>query len=208
MRAARGLRPSYEIDFMDDIEGYRRRLAALSNDRAGNRGASLADYQAAQSRLRQLKRDVLARVAGLRSDVQERAAASLEGPPTLREAWRRRREGAGKLLSDVQQRVIGMVTREDGDAIEALTRINEEIDARLERLAGLERSLARRPEGDARTEPRPRPAEDEAAGNDDLYAAVGAAVQRGEKADAHCPHCGRGLAPDDRFCRRCGHRLV
>ncbi len=190
---------------MDEVESYRRRLAALS----GRTGAapSLAEVQAARERLRQLKRDVLARVEGLRDEVQEQAMASRKGAVTLGEAWNRRREGAKKLLADVRRRVIGLVDREHGKAIESLSEINVEIDQRLEKLEALETRLARTG-GGVRPDTRPRPVEEDEAGDDDLYAAVGAAVQQGEAGDAFCPHCGKGLASGDRFCRRCGHRLV
>ena len=171
---------------MDEVESYRRRLAALSADRAsigaGTPAPSLAEVRAAQGRLRRLKRDVLARVEGLRDEVQRQARAPRKGRPTMGEAWSRRREGAKKLLADVQRRVIGLVDREHGQAIESLSEINGEIDTRLEDLDMLESRLAGQVGGDAGLETSPGSAENEAAGDDDdddLYAAVGAAVRKG-----------------------------
>ena len=211
---------------MDEIKDFRRRLAALSTRGA----ATLAGCRSRQSRLRELKREVLERLADLRSEIRERARRSLEGPPSPREVWERRQEGAKKLLADVQERVIGLVDGKPGDAVEALTGINEEVDARLADLEQLESRLssgagARRAEiareaatGDADDDQvyaaagaavRPPKAETEvAAPSDDVYAAAGAAVQKGEPlSDAYCPHCGQGHEADDRFCRRCGRRL-
>ena len=104
-----------------------------------------------------------------------------------------------------------------GSAVEAWAEINREIDRRLDRLAGLEVKLARvAGEGDAPAPPvppvppaadRPQVARRETPDDDDLYAAVGAAVQKGSRSGAFCSHCGQGVEPADRFCRRCGRRL-
>ncbi len=224
---------------MDTIKDIRRRLAALSvrevEKGSASPAASLADCRALQIRLEQLKREALERIADLRSEVGERARERVKTRPSLSDGWRERQEGAKKLLADVQERVIGMIDGKQGDAIEAWTKVNEEIDARLARLEELEPRLARAA-GDAtvsrRKPARAAQAEDvdadddlyaaagatarpTAAGaeaedgdaRDDLYAAVGAEVRKSGQSDAYCPHCGRGIEPDDRYCRRCGHRL-
>ncbi len=223
---------------MDKIKDIRRRLAALSvagvDAESRSPATSLADCRAIQSRLRELKREVLVRIGALRTELTEQARESLGSRPSMRQDWQRRKEGAKQLLAGVQKRVIGLVDGKHGDALEAWSRLSEEIDARLSKLEGLETRLARvageaagvgrqaarspategEDSGDdlyaaAGASARPQPAGDEAedAGNDDLYAAVGATVRKGGKAGAYCPHCGQGLEPDDRFCRRCGHRL-
>ncbi len=231
---------------MEKIKDIRRRLAALSTRGveadSSSPATSLADCRATQSRLRELKREVLARIAGLRTEVREQARASFKYRPSVRETWQRRQEGAKKLLAGVQERVIGLVDGKHGDALEAWSQVSEEIDARLAQMERFESRLARtvgdaagsrragaRPSGgrppkaEAESDddlyaaagaaqpgtrsPGSRPPKAEDAGGDDLYAAVGAEVQKGEPRGGYCPHCGRGLEPDDRFCRRCGHRL-
>ncbi len=234
---------------MDKIAEYRRRLAALSIEGVDadspSPAKSLADCRLLEGRLRELKREVLERIAALRAEVRERARASLEPRPSLREVWQRRsvppkgdkwKEGAKKLLSDVQLRVIGLVDGKRGDAGRALGQINQEIDRRLARLAELEARLKRVAEGGTGArrdterppttkaeaedpggddiyaavgaEARPPKAEAEDPGDDDLYAAVGAEVRKEGPRGAYCPHCGRGLGAGDRYCRRCGHRLA
>ena len=101
-------------------------------------------------------------------------------------------ERARGLLADVRQRVKGLLDDKGAAAVAAWAEINREIDRRLDLLAELEGKLARRETDDE---------------SDDLYAAVGAAVQKGSRPGAFCVHCGHGIEPDDRFCRRCGHRL-
>ncbi len=210
---------------MKKIEDYRRRLAALEVEQA----ASLAASRSLESRLRSLKRQVLAKLTALRAGAGERGARSRKP---------RTEEGARKLLKDVHDRVTGLLDNRDAaTAVEEWSQINQEIEARLARLAELEPTLARaadeaaagvRPAGPPSTEGReaagedpdddlyaaagPRPAdrpgtERRESGDDDLYAAVGAEKQKGSRHDAYCPHCGKGVEPDDRFCRRCGHHL-
>lgn len=216
---------------MEGIKEIRHRLDALTTDTI--KEYSLADCQELKAQLRKLKQDVLASIAGLRTGIQERASAATKSRRSLRETWRQREDGAKKLLADVQERVIGLVDGKHGDALEAWSRINQEIDARLAKLAKVESRLSRVTSDGAvtlRTEPKPsqtedaenedlyaaagamaRPQETEAKAeepdNDNLYAAVGAAVRKGQPRDAYCPHCGQGLDPEDRFCRRCGHRM-
>ncbi len=217
---------------MDKIAEYRRRLAALSTEGVDADSPSpakaLADCRSLEDRLRELKREVLARIAALRAEVREQAKASLKPLPSAR------KERAKRLLADVQQRVIGLVDGKRGDATRAWAQINQEIDQHLARLARLESRLtrvasarrvaARPPKAEARAEdsgdddlyaaagaaahPPKAEARAEDSGDDDLYAAVGAEVRKGEPSGAFCPHCGRGLEPDDRYCRRCGHRLT
>ena len=223
---------------MDQIKDIRRRLAALTvsgvDANSSTPATSLADCRAIQSRLRELKREVLARIRALRTEVSDRARESLRSRPSMREDWKRRREGAKQLLTDVQKRVIGLVDGKHGDALEAWSKVSEEIDERLAKLEELETRLARvageAAVGRRRAAPppaaeneaegtddlyaaagaatRPPPAQDEPEeAGDDLYAAVGATVKKAGKAAAYCPHCGQGVEADDRFCRRCGHRL-
>jgi len=124
----------------------------------------------------------------------------------------------------------------DGDKVEAVedwSEVNLEIDGHLEYLEGLENDLAYAVESVAETgskAPPPLPVDDtgdiekpgiapsnlarrtdteeaESGFDDDFYAAVGAEVKKGAKGGTFCPHCGRHIDADDRFCRRCGHRL-
>ncbi len=232
---------------MDKIKDVRRRLAALSTGGIDADSplpaTSLADCRVLQSRLRELKREVLARIAALRTEVTERSRESVRARPSMRGDWQRRKEDAKGLLANVQKRVIQLVDGKHGDALEAWSLLSEEIDARLSRLETLETRLTRVAgeddtiylegppplpqdpdvrKGDenqtsdddlyAATGAAARPpgaaAKAEDTGHDDnLYAAVGATAQQGEKADAYCSNCGKGHASDDRFCRRCGHRL-
>lgn len=195
---------------MDKIEDCRNRLAALTTEGIGAPHASPADSLAAcrarRVALRELKRDVLARLYSLRTATHAQAKKTLGPKPSPGELWERREEGARRLLEDVRQRVIGHVDDASAEAVEAWGEINREIDRRLGLLAELERKLAaaagEAPAGAARNEKRDREAAD-----DDLYAAVGAAVQQGLTGSAFCPHCGQSVEPDDRFCRRCGHHL-
>ncbi len=241
---------------MTEIKDVRRRLAALSTDgvdaTSASPATSLVDCRALQDRLRELKREVLARIAALRAEVGDVASARLrrdqarESLASTQGDWQRRKEGAKKLLAGVREQVIGLVEGKHGDALEAWARLSEEIDARLAKLEEIESKLARaageddalyledRPAvaedaGARREAVRAPEAEDEGAGDglyaaagastrtpvakteetekDEFYAAVGATVQKGGKAGAYCPHCGQGIEPDDRYCRRCGHRL-
>lgn len=201
---------------MEKFEEYRSRLAALDAEGASSdasSGVSLAACRSLQDRLRELKREILAQLFTVRANVHRQAKRSLGPRPTMRELWDRRDEGAKNLLKDVQLRVTGLLDDKDGSAaVGTWSGINQEIDARLGRLAELERELSRAAAGPAEdlapglTE-RPKPDRQEAA-EDDLYAAVGAAVQKGAAAgDAFCAHCGQPIDADDRFCRRCGHVL-
>ncbi len=243
---------------MDTIKDIRRRLAALStvDTDSPSPATSLADCRAIQSRLRELKREVLERIAALRTGVSERARESVRSRPSIGEDWKRRRDDAKQLLADVQKRVIGLVDGRQGKALEAWAQVSEEIDARLAKLEELETRLARvagetvagppplpaqaeaatdddlyaaaatttRPPKPADAEEDeeadddlyaatgaaakpPEPADEDEEASDDLYAAVGATVRKAGKAAAYCPHCGQGVEADDRFCRRCGHRL-
>ncbi len=195
------------------IKDVRRRLAAISSpslDGASPASAtSLADCRVAQSRLRELKREVLARITDERTEIRDRARESQEARPSISEGWRRRQEGAKKLLAGVQDRVIQLVDGQHGKNLKAWTELSEEIDQRLTRLEELEPRFERAASAVRNVSkpppvPRPPAAEED---SDDLYAAVGAAVQKGEPSTAFCPHCGQGIEPEDRFCRRCGHRL-
>ncbi len=196
----------------------------------------LADCRSLEGRLRELKRQVLGQIASLRGEAQERAKASLKPRPSLREAWERRQEGAKRLLADVHQRVIGLVDGKHDDAARAWGQINQEIDQRLARLAELEtrltgvvgeatgagrvatrrRKTAAEDTADddlyaavgAEACPPEAKAETEDTAEDDLYAAVGAEARKGQPRAAYCRHCGQGLEADDRYCRRCGHRLA
>ncbi len=210
---------------MKEIEQYRRRLAALRVEQTASRAAR----RSLEDRLRGLKEQVLARLTALRDRAVERGSRARKP---------RTEEGARALLKDVHDRVTGMLDNRDASSVvEEWSRINQEIDERLARLAQLEAKLARGA-GEASTAARPveRPSgegreaagEDEgaddlyaAAGHredrpggeareevsDDLYAAVGAQTRKGERHDAYCPHCGKGVESGDRFCRRCGHHL-
>lgn len=191
---------------MDAYEAYRSRLADLDAEGA----PSPAACRAARERLRELKREILARLFEVRAHV-DRQAQRARGPgPTLGELWDRRDEGARALLKDVRLRVTGLLDDEEGSAaVDSWARLNQEIDARLERLAERERELSRAVgESAAASRRTARPvAEDRDAAEDDLYAAVGAAVKKGAKGGPFCSHCGQPLDAGDRFCRRCGHRL-
>lgn len=198
---------------MEKIEEYRNRLAAFTTAGVGSPDASPAESLKAcrslQSQLRDFKREVLAQLLTLRAKTQEQARRSLD-LPSLRELWERRDEGARKLFEDTQERLTGFLDDEAEDAMEAWAEINEEVDARLGRLAELEHKLARAAgEDDAGAfHPRNRPGiGPRDTGDDDLYAAAGAAAQQGTKRGAFCARCGRGIEADDRFCRHCGHSL-
>ena len=220
---------------MDRIADHRRRLSALtveSVERIAAPAEALAACRATRDRLRDLKRDVLTELTDLRAEVSRQGKKARQGGPTLREAWKRRDEGARKLLRDVQERVTGLLDGDEGKALESWSQINREIDSRLARLAEIEPRLARAVVGDrpltlpgqhkapavseesddvyaaaGASAAKPERAKPEQVMSDDAYAAVGAAVRKGERHDAYCPHCGTGVAPDDRFCRKCGHRL-
>ncbi len=218
------------------IKDVRRRLAALATgsvDASSSPATALADCRVVQSRLRELKREILARIAAERAELSDEARESLRGRPSLKDDWRRRQEGAKKLLADVQERVIGLVDSKRGKALEAWSDLSEEIDARLAQLEELESRLAREAgarQTARRPPPVPPPPEAEDDHGDDLYAAagaparpprpdaadagggalsaaVGATVRKQGRSAAYCPHCGQGIDSDDRFCRRCGHRL-
>lgn len=222
---------------MESSDQLRRRLAALDVGRVRREkrapGTALIACRSLEGRLRELKREVLRDLHELRDDVHQQGRRAFGKKPTAKEMWRRRDEGARKLLADVRARVIGKIEDDDVDAIEVRSEIRREIDARLEELEQLEVELAAKTgeelppipgrsrsaaeeEGDdelyARAgadapPPRPAPESEPEGEDDDLYARVGAAVQEGERGDAHCPHCGRAIEDGDRFCRRCGHRL-
>ncbi len=172
---------------MDQIADHRRRLAALtveSVERIAAPAEALAAGRATRDRLRDLKRDVLAELSDLRAEVSRLGKKSRQGRPTLREAWKRRDEGARKLLKDVQERVTGLLDGDEGKALESWSRINQEIDSRLARLAELEPRLARAVVGD-----RPltlpgqhRPRADLEERDENLYAAAGAAAAKPERA--------------------------
>ncbi len=202
---------------MTKIEQYRRRLADLGVEEieAGSAtpATTLAACRVLESRLRQLKRDVLAEVTALRDRAEGRGARSRK---------RLSQEGARKLLKDVHDRVTGFLDNRDAATVVGeWSEISREIDARLARLAelelGLVRAARRETPGEdadddlyaaAAARPRDRPeVASRESGGDDFYAAVGAVAQKGEAHDAYCPHCGRGVEADDRFCRKCGHRL-
>ena len=196
------------------IKDVRRRLTAISTPSldatSPTSATSLADCRVAQSRLRELKREVLARITDERSEIRDLARESQKTRPSITDGWRRRQKEAKKLLAGVQDRVIKLVDGDHGKALKAWTALSEEIDERLNRLEELEPRLeraARAPRPVSKPPPVPRqpPVPDDA--DDNLYAAVGAAVQKGEPSTAFCPHCGQGVETDDRFCRRCGHRL-
>lgn len=197
-----------------NIKDVRRRLAAISTpslDSASPTSATaLADCQVAQSRLRELKREVLARITDQRTEIRDLAQESQKARPSVTDGWRRRQEGAKKMLTGVQERVIGLVDGKPGKTLEAWTEVSEEINERLAKLEELEPRLqraagTRQPAG--KPPPLPRPSET-AEDEDDFYAAVGAEAQKdGEPRTAFCPHCGQGIDDEDRFCRRCGHRL-
>ena len=200
---------------MAKIDLFRNRLATLTADGIEGPGTSperaLAACRSRQERLRSLKRQVLAQLFALRVEVQEQTRKTRGPRPSMRELWERRDEGARELLADVKQRVTGLLDEETPDAIEAWSEINEEIDAKLASLAEIESRLAASTgeldAAAARIERRLRSDRQESHEDDDLYAAVGAAVQDGERPTAFCSYCGHGIEPDDRFCRRCGHRL-
>jgi hypothetical protein len=199
---------------MEQIERYRSRLAALTTAAMESPdaipGEALAACRAQQSGLRQLKKEVLAHLLTLRARAREDARRSLAPNPSLKELWERRDEGARELLDDVRERVTGLFDDADAEAVEAWGEISREIDERLDRLRELEPKLARA----AGEEPAAalglpgRRRLDRDAGDDDLYAAVGAAVQKGSRPGAFCSQCGQGVASGDRFCRHCGHRLA
>ncbi|MCP3960656.1 MAG: zinc ribbon domain-containing protein [bacterium] len=194
---------------MGKIDICRSRLANLTVE--GSPEKSLEACRSRQKRLRSLKREVLAQLLALRIEVQEQTQKTRGPKPSLRELWERRDEGARELLADVKQRVTGLLDEETPAAIEAYSEINEEIDARLAKLTEIESRLAgvtgEVDDAAARIERRLSSDRSEDHEDDDLYAAVGAAVKEGPRPDAFCSHCGQGIEPDDRFCRRCGHRL-
>ncbi len=72
---------------MDKIKDVRRRLAALSTGGIDADSplpaTSLADCRVLQSRLRELKREVLARIAALRTEVTERSRESVRARPSM-----------------------------------------------------------------------------------------------------------------------------
>lgn len=200
---------------METFEEYQSRLAALAAEGAGSPGASpeasLAACRSARDRLRELKREILAQLFKVRAHIHRQAKRATGQGPTLGELWDRRDEGARSLVKDVQLRVIGLLDDKGGSAaVEAWARLNREIDAHLRRLAERERQLARAAVGedDVASRPPGLPApERRKAEKDDLYAAVGSAVQKGAKGGAFCSHCGQPIDAEDRFCRRCGHHL-
>ncbi len=209
---------------MSKIGEFRRRLAALDVEQiaagSASPATSLVSCRALESGLRSLKRQVLAELTTLRAGAEERGTRSRK-PLTP--------EGARQLLKDVQDRVTGFLdNREARDALGQWSQIDREIDDRLARLAELEAKLARTvgapdaavrrqtagedPDDEVYAAAAPRPAdrsneEGRESGDDDFYAAVGAAAQKGSRHDAYCSHCGQGVEPEDRFCRKCGRRL-
>lgn len=195
---------------MKKIEQLRSRLSTLTGAQEAPPSSPAEDLKACralQERLRELKLEVLGQVAALRSEAHDRAQGALGRQPSAPAHAERRRSEAAKLLRDVGYQVKGLI--DDGGAakLEKWSAIHREIDAHLERLAQLESQLARAAgptAGPLRTPERPARAD----GDDELYAAVGAAVQQGQKPGAFCAHCGRGAEPDDRFCRQCGHRRL
>ncbi|MEM7350761.1 MAG: zinc ribbon domain-containing protein [Acidobacteriota bacterium] len=186
---------------MDNIAQVRESLDDLSTGES----ASLAACRERQEALRRLKRQVLARIFALRNDVRGQAEKTRGPKPTVDELWERRDEGAKALLEDVHESVIGLVDDDSEDAIEAWSELNREIDALLEKLEALERKLSASAPAIDRDRLLNIGRQDDS--EDDLYAAVGAAVQKGAKDGPFCPHCGQRIDATDRFCRRCGHRL-
>ncbi len=182
---------------MKKIGEYKSRLAALKTSSAG----SLEACRSLQEQLRELKREVLAQLLALRGEVWEKARKSVQSRPLLGD---RGKEGAKRLLGDVQERVMGLFDDDGAAEVEAWAEINQEIDARLDRLAALEHQLSRAVEKPETALPPRTEHRDES--GDDLYAAVGAAVRKGHRS-GFCSHCGKGVEPEDRFCRHCGHRL-
>ncbi len=198
---------------MKKIRELRRHLDTLTaggTDRASP-AADLAACRALQERLQALKLEVLEQLAAARREGYERTRESLRsgtdlGLPAAGDSAERRVAGAKQLLADVGQRVKGLLDDHGTGTVQKWSEIHREIDDHLRRLAQLEVRLA----GDAGEDvadtlraPRRRP---QAGADDELYGLVGAAVQQGKSAAAFCPHCGQGVDPGDRFCRRCGHR--
>ncbi len=190
---------------MKKLEQLRSRLAALT---AGSSSAAqdLAACRSLQERLRELKLEVLGQLAALRSEAYEKARRSPGPRPPDRELPERQAVAAKRLLQDVGQRVKGLLDDHGTAKLEKWSEIHREIDAHLGRLAQLEVRLARAAgeevTGILRAPERPTAPDPD----DELYAAVGAAVQQGQSPGTVCSHCGQTVDPGDRFCRRCGHR--
>lgn len=196
---------------MKKIARFRSRLADLTADRVealrSSPAAALATCRQIQDQLRDLKREVLDQLVALRGQAADHARRALGTRPSPGGRNLRSEAEAKSLLGEVKQ----LLDDKSAKAVPEWAGINREIDKRLERLAELELSLARTA-GEIDFTPLPPPPGRERDGadesDDDLYAAVGTAVQQGANPDAtFCPHCGRTIEPADRFCRRCGHHL-
>lgn len=191
---------------METIEEAKQRLATLNIDGCD----SLAACRAFQNGLRKLKRDVLAQILTLRTRARKKAREAMTTEPTLRNLWKRRSEIVDDVVDNVKERLTGDSDDEEAEALEEWSEINSEVDSRLDRLDELEARLAKAAGQEVARRPSlsSRPLGSADPGDDDLYAAAGAESQKRRREAVSCPECGGTLEAGDRFCGRCGHRLV